>query len=91
MGYIRAEEILPEHIVALLQEYAEGQMIYVPKKKEHKALWGALSGARDQLLKRNEDIYREYLAGARIVQLAEKYYLTEKSIQRIIRDMKKEP
>jgi len=91
MGYIRAEKILPEHIVALLQEYAEGQMIYIPKKKESKAGWGALSGARDQLLKRNEDIYREYLAGARIVQLAEKYYLTEKSIQRIIREMKKEP
>jgi len=91
MGYIRAEEILPEHIVALLQEYAEGQMIYVPKKKEHKALWGALSGARDQLGHRNIAIYREYLAGVKVAQLAEKYYLTEKSIQRIIREMKKEP
>ena len=91
MGYIRAEEILPEEIVALLQEYAEGQMLYIPKKKENKAGWGALSGAKDQLGQRNIAIYREYLAGVKMPQLAEKYFLTEKSIQRIVREMKREP
>ena len=39
MGYIRAEDILPEELVRILQEYAEGQMIYVPKKRT-RAGWG---------------------------------------------------
>ena len=32
MSYIRAEEILPEEVLASIQQYVEGQMIYIPKK-----------------------------------------------------------
>lgn len=46
MGYIRAEDILPEELVRILQEYAEGQMIYVPKKRT-RAGWGTLSGTKN--------------------------------------------
>ena len=41
------------------------------------------------LEKRNEQIYSEYLEGCSITQLSAKYYLVEKSIQRIIRQKKK--
>lgn len=33
MGYIRAEKILPIEIVELIQEYVDGENIYIPKKK----------------------------------------------------------
>ena len=88
MGYKKAEDILPAELIEVLQEYAEGQTVYIPKK-EAKAGWGTLSGTRSKLLIRNEKIYAEYLSGVKVSELAEKYYLTDKSIQRIIREVKK--
>ena len=88
MGYIRAEDILPEELVRILQEYAEGQMIYVPKKRT-RAGWGTLSGTKKSLLQRNTKIYIEYLAGRNVSELSKEHYLTEKSIQRIGREMQK--
>ncbi len=88
MGYIKAEDVLPAKLVEQIQEYAEGQMLYIPKKGDSKTAWGTRTGAREQLHKRNTQIYAEYLSGVRVADLAEKYYLTEKSIQRIIRNMK---
>ena len=37
---------------------------------------------------RNQAIYKDYRSGMKVVELACKYYLSEKSIQRIIRTMK---
>jgi len=89
MGYIKAEEVLPAELVELIQEYVEGQMIYIPKKREHKTAWGTHTGTKDFLCRRNEQICMEYLEGVKVAELAEKYFLTEKSIQRIIRNRKK--
>ena len=32
MGYIRAEDVLPSEVLTLVQEFIDGQMLYVPKK-----------------------------------------------------------
>ena len=88
MSYINAEKVLPIELVELIQEYVEGQMLYVPKRGDGKIAWGTKTGTKEILCKRNEEIYAEYLSGSKVTDLAEKYYLTEKSIQRIIRNMK---
>ncbi len=88
MGYRKAEEILPMELVELIQEYVEGQMLYIPKKRNTKTAWGTRTGTKEILNKRNKQIYSEYLAGVKVSELAAKHYLTEKSIQRIIREMK---
>ena len=31
MGYIRAEDVLPSEVLTLVQEFIDGQMLYVPK------------------------------------------------------------
>lgn len=85
MGYIRAEEVLPARVLALVQEYIDGQMLYVPKKTRKRGEWGSVSGTRAYLQERNAVICREYQAGSSIKLLSEKYFLTEKSIQRILR------
>lgn len=41
------------------------------------------------LLQRNTKIYIEYLAGRNVTELSKEHYLTEKSIQRIVREMHK--
>jgi Mor family transcriptional regulator len=88
MSYIRAEEVLPQDIIRIVQQYVDGENIYIPRKEEKKARWGDKSGAREELLSRNTSIYNDYLGGARISALSSRYYLSDKTIRRIIRDMK---
>lgn len=88
MGYIRAEEILPMEIIELIQQYVNGTIIYVPKKRNERARWGTVNHTQDKLKCRNEKIYQEYLNGMTAGELAHKYYLSDKSIWRIIRKMR---
>lgn len=87
MGYRRAEEILPVEIIALIQQYADGINLYIPRKEDTRRKWGANTQIRQELLVRNRAIYEEHCEGMRVSELAMKYFLSEKSIQRIIRNM----
>ena len=91
MSYKRADEILPQEILKILQEYASGEIIYVPKCGEVRRKWGTNTGTRDNLYIRNKQILAEYEKGVSVKELATRYYLTEKSIQRIIRNMRQKP
>lgn len=87
MGYIRAEEILPIEVIELIQQYVDGENIYIPRKAGCRQAWGTGTQIRQELLVRNQRIYEDSLAGSKISELACKYYLSEKSIQRILREM----
>lgn len=89
MGYIRAEEILPIEVIELIQQYVDGENIYIPRKTEHRQEWGAGTQIKQELLARDQQIYEDFLAGSRTSELSCKYYLSEKSIQRILRKMRK--
>jgi len=86
MRYTRAEEILPPEILELVQTYAEGQMLYIPKKHPLRQDWGAVSGTKAYYAQRNAAICAEARSGCTVAVLAEKYALTVKSIQRILRE-----
>ena len=88
MGYKRAEEILPVEVMELVQQYVDGQSIYIPRKSENRMEWGAGTQTRKELHLRNQQIYSDYLAGMKHAELACKYFLSEKSIQRIVREKK---
>ncbi len=85
MDYIRAAEILPQELIEQLQQYVDGAAVYIPKKEEEKKAWGEKTNTKTELARRNARIYMEHLAGRPIKELAERYFLAEKSIQRIIR------
>ncbi len=87
MGYIRAEEILPIEVIELIQQYVDGENIYIPRKPANRQAWGAGTQIKQELLTRNRQIYRDYLSGYKTSELACKYFLSEKSIQRILRKM----
>lgn len=89
MGYIRAEEVLPLEIIETIQKYADGVNIYIPRREDKRIEWGMKNNTRSRLRIRNEEIYREYLQGVTVDELSIKYYLSDKSIWRIIREMKK--
>ncbi len=87
MGYVKAEDVLPEEVLELIWQYIDGELLYVPRKGE-KRCWGSGTGIRDSLQSRNDAIFRKYLHGMSVHELAEDYCLSEKSIQRIIRKYK---
>lgn len=88
MKYVKALDVLPEEIIKIIQEYVDGEYLYVPRKNENHKAWGEKSGIRKSLKVRNKEIYKKYLDGFTINQLTQEYYLTEKSIRRIISEQK---
>ena len=88
MSYIKAESVLPQNIIEIIQQYIDGENIYIPKKSAGRAGWGEKSGAKKELKQRDVLIYRDYLDGEKVSVIAERNILSEKSIWRIIRKMK---
>ena len=85
MSYIKAEDILPEELIALIQQYADGVSIYIPRKAENRRAWGNATAYKAELRERNRWIREDHLRGEGVTALAQKYHLSEKSIRRILR------
>ena len=83
--------VLPAHLLAEVQKYINGELIYVPKKESKKAEWGQLSGTKTELKKRNECIYKLYLEGISVSELADMYYLSCETIKKIVYGRRKNP
>ena len=88
MGYINAIDVLPPEMVKQIQEYINGDVIYIPKKKGTREAWGKRTATKTALAERNQKIYAEFLQDVSIPVLANKYFMVEKSIQRIVRQEK---
>ena len=86
MRYIKAEDILPEDVVKLIQQYVDGETIYIPRKAENRLTWGCRTGYKAELQQRNERIHQERASGATIPALSRRYHLSEKSIRRILQN-----
>ncbi|NMM63256.1 hypothetical protein HBE96_11325 [Clostridium sp. P21] len=84
MGYKRALDILPAELVSIIQDYIDGEYIYIPRKQCNKRAWGELTGSRDENFNRNLEIYNKYKKGVSIDSLSEMYYLCPKSIEKIL-------
>lgn len=90
MGYQKAEELLPLEVIELIQQYVDGQSIYIPRKEDSRKKWGQNTNIHNELAQRNQQIYLDYIQGSSTSELAGKYYLSQKSIQRILRSYKQE-
>ncbi|HJB07598.1 MAG TPA: hypothetical protein H9716_06985 [Candidatus Enterocloster faecavium] len=90
MGYKKATHVLPPELLLQVQEYIDGEFLYIPRISGQKRDWGTATSTRRELHDRNERIYAEYLGGETMDALAVKYFLSLKSIQRIVGQFKKE-
>lgn len=90
MSYIKAADVLPQEIVNLIQDYIDGEMIYVPRKEKNRKAWGETTNSKLKTRVRNLEIYKQHQQGITINHLAEAYYLSPKSIQKIIANLKPE-
>ena len=84
MKYVNAKDVLPPEVLAMVQEYSGGALIYVPKKDEEKIGWGQKNGARAQVHMRNCNIIDAYKGGTSIFELMTEYCLSEASIRKIL-------
>ena len=65
MKYKNANDVLPETLLAELQKYAAGELLYIPQLKERRKSWGESSGTRQYLRKRNQEIRDRFGQGRR--------------------------
>lgn len=83
MKYRNAMDVFPDELLAEIQKYSSGELIYIPERTQKKE-WGAKSGARDYYVSRNAEIRKKREAGRSIRELAEEYNLSTDSIRRIL-------
>ena len=83
MKYENARDVLPASLLEEVQKYAEGKVIYIPKREKTKS-WGEASGYREKLNKRNALICSRYAAGTGVLELAEEFYLSPESVKKIV-------
>lgn len=82
MKYRNANHVLPEELIEMIQEYVQGEYIYIPIKEKFQS--ESLTDYKMELEKRDAHIYTRYLEGLGNKRLAEIYHLSESSIRRII-------
>ncbi|UUZ92898.1 hypothetical protein LJK87_47915 [Paenibacillus sp. P25] len=84
MGYKNGKDILPQELLKRLQDYIQGEIIYIPKKDQTRAGWGENNGTRQSIQRRNYEIFRSYENGSTVPELIRQYHLSEDSIRKII-------
>ena len=88
MKYVKAIDVLPQEIIEIIQNYVDGEYLYIPRKNDNKKSWGEKSGIKNTLKERDIEIYEKYIKGLSISELSKEYFLSEKSIRRIIFNQK---
>ncbi len=86
MSYIHAEDVLPQELIDAIQAHVSGVSIYIPCKE--KQVWGTRTKTRAYYEARNRQILEKYETGSTVKLLSREYALSEKSIQRILRNTK---
>ena len=81
MSYINANEILPKELIDEIQKYVQGVNLYIPKIFDKKR---TDSEYKKELFERDMEIYEMFQSGNTVSELAEMYYLSDKSIYRIL-------
>lgn len=85
MRYQKAEDVLPAALLAEVQKYADGVYLYIPRRSDHRQSWGNSTRYREELRQRNESIRYLSREGLAAGELADRFHLSVKSIQRILR------
>lgn len=84
MKYVNADIIFPDELLKEIQKYIHGSMIYIPTPEGQRKKWGENSGSRKRLSMRNETIRQQYIEGATIDELSDRFCLSNDSIKKII-------
>ena len=84
MQCVNAAKLLPDHLLKEIQQYIQGEALYIPTCKSKRKKWGESSGAADYYKVRNAEIRSRFQKGAELDQLCEQYGLSIDSIRKIV-------
>ncbi|RGZ00878.1 hypothetical protein DXA13_03010 [Clostridium sp. AM58-1XD] len=88
MSYMKAADVLPQELIDKIQDYIDGGYIYVPRKDTNRRAWGEKTNRKHETSARNTEMYRKYQNGMTVARLSEEYYLSPKSVQKIVARLK---
>ena len=84
MGYTNATEVLPKTVLEAVQKYVDGQCVYIPRRDDRRKAWGERTQTRANIKARNREIHARHSRGMGVRELAEQFYLSPKTIARIL-------
>ena len=89
MNYVNSNEVLPKELIDEIRKYVDGVYIYIPVNEDRKFV--RVNSERQQgLVIRNRRIYDDYLSGKTYIDIANQFFLSEKSVRRIVLEKKRE-
>lgn len=89
MCYKNGKDVIPDELLKQLQQYVQGEVIYIPRVEEKRAGWGESNGTRKAIYERNIEIYNLYRNGMEINKIMEIYHLSQDSIRKIVLKIQK--
>ncbi|MBP3656167.1 MAG: hypothetical protein J6K32_05660 [Clostridia bacterium] len=84
MKYKNAAQHLPEELLSQVQQYVDGEYLYIPRAEGNRRAWGEGTMTRRELRERDAAICEDHRSGKSARELADAYYLSVKSVQRIL-------
>ncbi len=84
MSYVKGEDTLPPELLAEIQKYVQGALVYIPRPACERMPWGHKNGTRMQLDQRDEAIREAKASGKTINDLADEYALSADAIRKIL-------
>lgn len=88
MSYKNAVSVFPAYLLEAIQQYIDGEYIYIPRKAENKKRWGEVKNSRQYIQERNEIIFSQYRDGISVEDIASCNYLSPKTIYKILANRK---
>ena len=88
MGYKKSRTILPTELIEKIQEYVDGETVYIPRKSSKRRKWGECTGNQASLEGRTAEIFEKYKSGTSVKELSEEYYISTQGIYKILSKFK---
>ena len=87
MGCKNSKKI-PTELIKQIQEYVEGETVYIPKRSGNRRRRGDMNGSGGPLDERNAEIWQKYKSGVSVRSLSEQYYISPQGIYKILTKFK---
>lgn len=84
MKYENADNIFPKELLHEIRQFMPEGYVYISPQNGRKE-WGSLSGQKEELEKRNAQIFSEYKNSKSVDVISEERYLSKSSIYRILK------
>jgi len=84
LSYKNAKDIFPPELLREIQNYVQGERVYIPQLNNLRRSWGKKSGSKEEITFRNNEILKKYRDGLTIDELSELFCLGSESIRKIV-------